>query len=199
MKKKITKNIRFFQAVKTMDKKKVFRKLKERRQQRKKNRMVKEILGMIKDISEQITLLTLNASIEAARAGQSGRGFAVVAGQMRQLVEQTSQATGRTEEILKEGRKVVQNGKVVASYVEDNFAHIKDISGQIENHANLLKEVSVEQHSAMEASKRQVEVIREMMAGYQNMANSIQQQSNNLNCQIENLACRMEQFQVKAR
>lgn len=199
MKKKITKNIRFFQAVKTMDKKKVFRKLKERRQQRKKNRMVKEILGMIKDISEQITLLTLNASIEAARAGQSGRGFAVVAGQMRQLVEQTSEATGRTEEILKEGRKVVQNGKVVASYVEDNFAHIKDISGQIENHANLLKEVSVEQHSAMEASKRQVEVIREMMAGYQNMANSIQQQSNNLNCQIENLACRMEQFQVKAR
>ena len=199
MKKKITKNIRFFQAVKTMDKKKVFRKLKERRQQRKKNRMVKEILGMIKDISEQITLLTLNASIEAARAGQSGRGFAVVAGQMRQLVEQTSQATGRTEEILKEGRKVVQNGKVVASYVEDNFAHIKDISGQIENHANLLKEVSVEQHSAMEASKRQVEVIREMMVGYQNMANSIQQQSNNLNCQIENLACRMEQFQVKAR
>ena len=160
---------------------------------------VSEILGMIKDISEQITLLTLNASIEAARAGQSGRGFAVVAGQMRQLVEQTSQATGRTEEILKEGRKVVQNGKVVASYVEDNFAHIKDISGQIENHANLLKEVSVEQHSAMEASKRQVEVIREMMAGYQNMANSIQQQSNNLNCQIENLACRMEQFQAKAR
>ena len=153
MKKKITKNIRFFQAVKTMDKKKVFRKLKERRQQRKKNRMVKEILGMIKDISEQITLLTLNASIEAARAGQSGRGFAVVAGQMRQLVEQTSEATGRTEAILKEGRKVVQNGKVVASYVEDNFAHIKDISGQIENHANLLKEVSVEQHSAMEASK----------------------------------------------
>lgn len=199
MKKKITKNIRFFQAVKTMDKKKVFRKLKERRQQRKKNRMVKEILGMIKDISEQITLLTLNASIEAARAGQSGRGFAVVAGQMRQLVEQTSEATGRTEEILKEGRKVVQNGKEVASYVEDNFAHIKDISGQIENHANLLKEVSVEQHSAMEASKRQVEVIREMMVGYQNMANSIQQQSNNLNCQIENLACRMEQFQVKAR
>lgn len=160
---------------------------------------VSEILGMIKDISEQITLLTLNASIEAARAGQSGSGFAVVAGQMRQLVEQTSAATGRTEEILKDGRKVVQNGKVVVSYVEDNFSHIKDISGKIENHANVLKEVSVEQHSAMEASKRQVEVIREMMAGYQNMANSIQQQSNNLNCQIENLASRMEQFQVKAR
>ena len=160
---------------------------------------VTEILGMIKDISEQITLLTLNASIEAARAGQAGRGFAVVAGQMRQLVEQTSEATGRTEEILKDGRKVVQNGKAVVSYVENNFANIKDISSKIENHANVLKEVSVEQRSAMEESKRQVQVIQEMMVGYQNMANSIQQQSNNLNGQIENLACRMEQFQVKAR
>lgn len=160
---------------------------------------VSEILGMIKDIAEQITILTLNASIEAARAGQSGRGFAVVAGQMRQLIEQTSEATGRTEEILKDGQKVVQNGKAVVSYVEDNFVHIKDISSKIENHANVLKKVSMEQRSALEASKRQVEVIQEMMAGYQTMANSIQQQSNNLNGQIENLAGRMEQFQVKAR
>lgn len=160
---------------------------------------VTEILGMIKDISQQITLLTLNASIEAARVGQAGRGFAVVVGQMRQLVEQTSEATGKTEEILAEGQKVVQNGKVVVSYVENNFADIKDISGKIENHATVLKEVSVEQKSAMEESKRQVQVIQEMMLGYQNIANSIQQQSNDLNGQIENLACRMEQFQVKAR
>lgn len=160
---------------------------------------VSEILGMIKGISEQISLLTLNASIEAARAGQAGRGFAVVAGEMRNLVEQTSEATGRTEEILKDGQKVVQNGKEVASHVEQNFAQIKDISSKLENHADVLKEVSVEQRGAMEASKRQIEVIQEMMAGYQNMANSIQQQSNNLNCQIEHLAGRMEQFQVKAR
>lgn len=160
---------------------------------------VSEILHMIKDISEQITILTLNASIEAARAGQAGKGFAVVAGQMRQLVEQTSEATGRTEEILNDGCKVVQNGKSVVSYVENNFTCIKDISSKIEDHASILKEVSLEQRNAVETSKRQVEVIQEMMAGYQNMANSIQQQSNNLNYQIENLAGRMEQFQVKAR
>ena len=78
---------------------------------------VSEILGMIKDISEQITLLTLNASIEAARAGQSGRGFAVVAGQMRQLVEQTSEATGRTEEILKE---IAENECEIQNEVEES-------------------------------------------------------------------------------
>lgn len=141
----------------------------------------------------------MNASIEASKAGQTGNGFAVVAGQMRQLVEQTREATGRTEEILKDGQKVVQNGKVVVSYVENNFVHIKNISSKIENHANLLKEVSVEQNGAMDEAKRQVQVIQEMMVGYENIANNIQQQSNNLNGQIENLAYRMEEFQVKAR
>lgn len=160
---------------------------------------VSGILGMIKDISEQINMLTLNASIEAARAGQAGRGFAVVAGQMRQLVEQTSEATGKTEEFIKEGQKVVQNGKVVVSCVENNFDRIKDISGKLENHANVLKEVSVEQQNTIAASKRQVDVIQEMMTGYQNMANHIREQSNYLNGQIENLANRMEQFQVKTR
>ena len=81
---------------------------------------VSEILRMIKDISEQITLLTLNASIEAARAGQSGRGFAVVAGQMRQLVEQTSEATGRTEEILKDGRN-----RAIISIIRLRICHVK--------------------------------------------------------------------------
>lgn len=160
---------------------------------------VSEILGMIKGISEQITLLTLNATIEASKAGRTGNGFAVIAGQMRQLVKQTCEATERTEEILKAGQKVVQNGKVVVSNVENNFVHIKSISSKIENHANELKEVSVEQNGAMEEAKRQVQVIQEMMVGYHNMANNIQQQSNNLNCQIENLAYRMEEFQVKAR
>ena len=141
----------------------------------------------------------MNASIEASKAGQTGNGFAVVAGQMRQLVEQTREVTGRTEEILKDGQKVVQNGKVVVSYVENNFVHIKNISSKIENHANLLKEVSVEQNGAMDEAKRQVQVIQEMMVGYENIANNIQQQSNNLNGQIENLAYRMEEFQVKAR
>lgn len=45
MKKKIGKNLRYFKVIRSMDRKKVLRKLKERRQQRKKNRMVKEILG----------------------------------------------------------------------------------------------------------------------------------------------------------
>lgn len=63
---------------------------------------VKGIVATILSISSQTNLLALNASIEAARAGEAGKGFTVVAEEIRQLSEQTKEATNKITEIIKD-------------------------------------------------------------------------------------------------
>jgi methyl-accepting chemotaxis protein len=70
--------------------------LSERTQQ------IGEIIDTVNDIADQSKMLALNASIEAARAGDEGRGFAVVAMEVRQLAEQSRTATARVRDILNE-------------------------------------------------------------------------------------------------
>lgn len=77
-----------------------------------KARDIRKIVEVIGDISEQTGLLSLNASIEAARAGDAGRGFSVVAEEVRNLADQTNKATHTiskiVEEIFSETKKTVE-------------------------------------------------------------------------------------------
>jgi methyl-accepting chemotaxis protein len=69
---------------------------------------IADIISTVKDLAERSDMLALNASIEAAKAGEHGRGFSVVAMEMRNLAEQSARAAGEVRRILGEVQKVTR-------------------------------------------------------------------------------------------
>src|SRR5262249_780903 len=64
-----------------------------------------ETTDTLNRLAEQLKMLSLNASIEAAKAGEAGKGFAVVAAEVKELAEQSSQATVQVNAILQDIRR----------------------------------------------------------------------------------------------
>lgn len=82
-------------------------------------RNVEKITAGITEISEQTNLLSLNASIESARAGETGKGFAVVAEEIRKLSDETAALTTNISEVVAILEKDAQNAHQIIGEVEE--------------------------------------------------------------------------------
>lgn len=102
-------------------------------------RKVKKISEGIMDISEQTNLLSLNASIESARAGELGKGFAVVADEIRKLADETNDLTVDITKIV----KLLENNALKANNV------IGDVADSIKEE-NIIIDETMENFSSME-------------------------------------------------
>jgi methyl-accepting chemotaxis protein len=90
-------------------------------------RMTRAVL-VIQDIARQTNLLSLNAAIEAAKAGSLGKGFAVVAEEVRKLAERSANSTREIRNLIEEVDVVVLQG---AEAVDLNVQFLRDISQQV--------------------------------------------------------------------
>ena len=91
---------------------------------------IEDIINVIDDIAFQTNILSLNAAVEAARAGDSGRGFAVVADEVRSLAAKSTEAAARTRELIENSLESISGGTELA---EKTSASLSQIVGHVEN------------------------------------------------------------------
>ena len=96
------------------------------------------IIESIRSIAQQTNLLALNAAIEAARAGEAGKGFAVVADEINALSQESSNATGKIDDILKDIIETVEDTHKV---IEGNSSVVHESNENLEDTVKIFKEM----------------------------------------------------------
>lgn len=109
---------------------------------------ITEIVHAINDIAEETNLLSLNASIEAARVGDAGRGFAVVAEEIRKLSDQCLASAGQIEAIVKEISAKTNDVVEIATQAE---TVVSSQAGAVEQTTNSFRQIDEQVESLIEA------------------------------------------------
>ncbi|WP_404317928.1 methyl-accepting chemotaxis protein [Malaciobacter canalis] len=100
---------------------------------------IAEAITVIDQIAFQTNILSLNAAVEAATAGESGKGFAVVAGEVRNLASRSAEAANQIKSIVENATQKANEGKAISSEMIEGY---KSLNENINKTTEAIKDIS---------------------------------------------------------
>jgi twitching motility protein PilJ len=132
---------------------------------------IAEIVELIGDIADRTSILALNASIQAAMAGEAGRGFAVVADEVERLAERATEATKRAGTLV----------KTTQTETAEVMAAMEDTTREVINRSNIANEAGVALAEIQGVSNRLAELIQAISDAAQQQARGSEQVAKSMN------------------
>lgn len=165
-----------------------------------------EVVEAIQDIAEQTNLLALNATIEAARAGEAGKGFAVVADEVKKLANETTKKTGEIGGRISDIQAATKNSVDAMERIITNIANIDEsvtgVSAAVEEQNATNKEIVRSVSEASHGVQQVTEIIIDLQKGAQETgtsADSVLSAAREVAELSENLKISVNQFLEKIR
>ena len=128
---------------------------------------ISQLANSIEDISFQTNILALNASVEAARAGDAGRGFAIVAEEIRRLASQVSEESRAADELA---------GRAIEN-VEAGSELIGSASSNMEEAVTSIEDIKTAMSSIAHASEQQLEAVAQIQESMDSLSQVVQENS----------------------
>lgn len=137
---------------------------------KKSSAEISTIVKAIEDIAYQTNILSLNASVEAAKAGAAGKGFAVVADEVRTLAGKSSEAVNNTADLIEASMLAVDEGTKIADSVRQKMKNVMEKSEKSASRSKFISKLTQDQAQSLLEIKEQMEQVSQLAA--QGTANS---------------------------
>mgnify|MGYP002510951798 FL=1 len=160
---------------------------------------ITKIAKDIEDIAFQTNILSLNASVEAARAGAAGKGFAVVANEVKQLAAKSAEAAQSATEMVNNTKTIIQTGVVLTADTADSLQAISDVSTQISAISDQLAAAVQGQGLALTVMEERIAAISSVADRNLQNAGETEQSSGSLAKEAETLQAQVQKFILKEK